>query len=29
MEMNRDVKPTLGHQKEIIEIRRKVDELDD
>jgi hypothetical protein len=28
MEMNRDVKPTLGQQKEIIEIKRKLDDLD-
>ena len=28
MEMNRDVKPTLGQHKEIIEIKRKLDELD-
>jgi hypothetical protein len=28
MEMNRDVKPSLGQQKEIIEIKRKLDDLD-
>jgi hypothetical protein len=28
MDMNRDVKPTLGQQKEIIEIKRKLDDLD-
>jgi hypothetical protein len=28
MDINRDVKPTLGQQKEMIEIKRKLDELD-
>jgi hypothetical protein len=28
IDINRDAKPTLGQQKEIIEIKRKLDELD-